>query len=725
MMSTEGCEAPGRVSGAASKALMGLVTAVSMSLGTVIVSSPANALTCANTDKGATYGGGTGTDSDPYLISSKAHLDALGNTTNSDTWKCAFRQTGDISMEASTWENKTIGNAGEMFFGSYDGGGYAITDLTISVTADGTTLYAGLFGEVYAATISGVRLSATVTKSGEDDGGAYVAGLVANAEMTAISDSSFTGSVTGTGDDDEFVGGLVGVMVEGSITNASSEGSVSSTGATGPNTRKRVGGLVGYVNRGTITDSHSSASVVGNQDEESSAGGLVGYLAGSNAEPGSITGSYATGSVQGYEGTGGLVGVAEDSTVSRSYATGSVSGRQRNGGLIGTAEDDVTVSESYATGAVTGSSVDNGGLIGNAGYVDSGDNTGTVTVARSFATGSVEAGQDAGGLIGDIGPEVSVTDSYARGSASSGSSSRAGGLAGENGGEVVRSYSTGAASGSGDVGGLVGVSPGTTSRSLWDVDSSGLTTSAGGAGVSGESTSSMKAASTFSAAGWSIASGFSTSTTWGICGPVNDGYPFLTWVHATDPCAEPDRRFEFVFVLPDGQECSAISPSVVSDGQLVALPGVDAECKTMPGSQVRGWVVSVPEDYSGIGSTQMPFAPGHEVRASGSQRFVLVPFEPMLSLTYDANVATADACRASEREFLGRTEDGRSAMAWVPRQLVAQARFPEHAVCSPPGHVLSGWRVGEETYEAGSPLPAPWATGQANGITAYAQWQAL
>ena len=120
--------------------------------------------------------------------------------------------------------------------------------------------------------------------------------------------------------------------------------------------------------------------------QASYAGGLVGDDAGS------ITGSFASGSVSGQNVVGGLVGNLEaGGSITQAYALGPVSGASQVGGLAGqvdgaavwvagqysTAEANyagpapgpATVSQTYATGAVTGSG-QVGGLVGaNAGSV--------------------------------------------------------------------------------------------------------------------------------------------------------------------------------------------------------------------------------------------------------------------------------------------------------------------------------------------------------------------
>jgi hypothetical protein len=74
-----------------------------------------------------------------------------------------------------------------------------------------------------------------------------------------------------------------------------------------------------------------------------------------------------------------------------------------------------------------------------------------------------------------------VTNCYSTGSVSGGG--YVGGLVGGNGGYITTSYSTSSVSGDRDIGGLVGDNAGIVTSSVWDVETSGLTVSDGGIGL--------------------------------------------------------------------------------------------------------------------------------------------------------------------------------------------------------------------------------------------------
>ena len=136
-----------------------------------------------------------------------------------------------------------------------------------------------------------------------------------------------------------------------------------------------AGSLVG-INVGTITSSYATGSVTGS-------GTTVGGLVGLNN--GSITSSYATGDVAGGAWVGGLVGLnGDDGTITASYATSTVTGDGLVGGLVGWNTNNIT--SSYATGDVTGNS-DVGGLVGK--------NSNTITSSYYSGIAVVLQGGDA------------------------------------------------------------------------------------------------------------------------------------------------------------------------------------------------------------------------------------------------------------------------------------------------------------------------------------------
>ncbi len=194
-------------------------------------------------------------------------------------------------------------------------------------------------------------------------------------------------------------------------------------------------------------------------------GDFVGPLAGANR--GTVSHSYATGSVSGYGCVGGLVGSNDYGVISSSYAAVSVLGGYKYlGGLAG-CNNGGTIIASYATGSVSGDILV-GGLVG--------DNSGSVTA--SYATGTVRGQKYVGGLVGNNDDDGQISASYSASEVTAGH--YIGGLAGGNEGMVGHGYAVGKLSSDGSIdaplryiGGLVGYNPGIIDSGLWDTETSG------------------------------------------------------------------------------------------------------------------------------------------------------------------------------------------------------------------------------------------------------------
>ena len=176
------------------------------------------------------------------------------------------------------------------------------------------------------------------------------------------------------------------------------------------NITRDYGGLFGY------TGEHSEIRSVGLSSVNVMAVTYVGGLVGNNG--GSISNSYAAGTVSGSANSiGGLVG-NNGGNISNSYATGTVSGAEFVGRLVGN-NNTGSISNSYAAGTVSGSANSIGGLVGwNEG-----------SISNSYAIGAVTAGTISCGGLAGINVE-SISNSYAAGEASG--TSRIGGLVGWN-----------------------------------------------------------------------------------------------------------------------------------------------------------------------------------------------------------------------------------------------------------------------------------------------------
>lgn len=301
-----------------------------------------------------------------------------------------------------------------------------------------------------------------------DGGGHVIRGLVINRraeQYTGLFGKIGPGAevknldlISGSNEGFWYVGGLAGTNA-GTVTACYSTQDVLGD--------DYVGGLLGE-NTGSVSDCYATGAVTASAtptgsivDPTESTGGLVGENSGT------VAGCFATGPVSGDVGVGGLIGESAqnpDDLCLRCYATGPVSGGACVGGLVGIVFG--TVRECFAAGTVTASVIEYergssaGGLAGV--------NYGVLT--QCFATGDVRGEVQAGGLVGG-GADVGST-------------------------AVTQCYSTGRVTATMFAGGLIGVTDPdcTVVSSFWDTQTSGLTTSAGGAG---ETTPQMKRQATF------------------------------------------------------------------------------------------------------------------------------------------------------------------------------------------------------------------------------------
>lgn len=211
-------------------------------------------------------------------------------------------------------------------------------------------------------------------------------------------------------------------------------------------------------------------------------GTFVGSLAGYSL--GRISACHAAGLVRGQHYVGSLVG-QNHASIELSSSSGIVEGGFKVGGLVG-ANIGGHVSLVHNTSAVIGTR-DVGGVAGEnmAGHIDS-----------AYSTGWVSGIEAVGGLVG----------------------------LNQNDGSLSLSYSVSEVSGFDHVGGLVGNSDkGVVISSFWDIQTSGVTESAGGAGLTSVT---MRDINTYLDAGWDFV-GETTNGTEDLWWMAEGGYPRL------------------------------------------------------------------------------------------------------------------------------------------------------------------------------------------------------
>lgn len=200
----------------------------------------------------SSYSGGSGTSSDPYILTTVSDLNKLADTPSDWGASSWFRLDADIN--GSTL-NGVIGTVAYPFKGHFNGNGHVIKNISVS----GSTVGEGvaLFGAVDGATVTDLG--------------------VVNAN---VSGATYTGA-------------LVGYAKSGNIERCYSTGRVTGTSVC-------VGGLVGENFSATIKDCYSTATV--DNSDDYATGGLIGKNSGR------VINTFASGEVSGYDYAGGLVG---------------------------------------------------------------------------------------------------------------------------------------------------------------------------------------------------------------------------------------------------------------------------------------------------------------------------------------------------------------------------------------------------------------------------------
>ena len=349
---------------------------------------------------GIPFGGGSGTSESPYLICSVTQLGNVGSHLSN-----YFNLQANLDLKNASLT--PIGSLGSPFTGTFNGNGYTLSNWNYSASISD---YIGLFARTNGATIENLTLSSfTVTATGSTMG---AGALVGSAKGTTLSKCSVTGStISGNAE----IGGLVGLIRNSTITNSAAiQVSVIGTQSGTQNSSATLGGLVGLLNSSTINHSYSTG-VVRTANAGSDLGGLVGY-----SQAGvTISESYSTCTVSGQLNgssmfVGGLVGCVfggAPNAISNSYATGTITGGEGVGGLVGTG--DLTFTNDYFGGTVNALSL-SGGILGVdlSGTAQTGtywdDTHGPATTSGSSGTGVSTSWLQSGSNLTGAGWSTSI-----------------------------------------------------------------------------------------------------------------------------------------------------------------------------------------------------------------------------------------------------------------------------------------------------------------------------
>ena len=273
------------------------VLALFLSLAMCLSMLPTMALVpmTAFAEEAPSFGGGTGTQEDPWLITSKEDLIALAvflNSGKAETFDTEatgigncygyyFKQTADIDLTDVSWE--PIGYSGGYYFaGNYDGDGHSIKNAisTGKVDPDGFAT-AGIFGWVAFGSVENLHVkNANFVATGQNNY-SYVGGIAGVCYGSFIINCSVVNSSLESkrNNNNNCAGSIVGYSTGGTFEKCAAENNQVKTMAYG-------GGFVGEVDddygvgTSTFTNCYTANCSVNSKTDDVQGVSLVGGFAG-------------------------------------------------------------------------------------------------------------------------------------------------------------------------------------------------------------------------------------------------------------------------------------------------------------------------------------------------------------------------------------------------------------------------------------------------------------
>ncbi|MDD4968937.1 MAG: Ig-like domain-containing protein [Paludibacter sp.] len=302
-----------------------------------------------------------GTATNPYKIRTIEDLKKMRDRINNQNARYANKyyqliNNLDLSNE-SAWYPIGI-NEYISFSGQFDGNNKVISGLKLSDSAD--VNFVGFFGSVRIGKILNLGVVSS-TISGKK----------------------------------EVVGGIVGLMVGGSIVNCYHRGNLGGV--------YFVGGLVGEALSLTISQSYSDGEILCAIIAGTEAGGLVGTMDFST-----ISDSYSKGKVVSYYCSGGIAGSCSNGSITNSYSESEIISNQRGsdlslaGGIAGVGFQTL-INQCYNKGNVIAYTGIAGGITANYGSLYNCYSVGNVSSIVTLSDSEYPTYATAGGIIGRNG----------------------------------------------------------------------------------------------------------------------------------------------------------------------------------------------------------------------------------------------------------------------------------------------------------------------------------
>ena len=333
------------------------------------------------------FAGGSGTEEDPYQVSTPEQLNEVRN--NLDKY---FIQINDIDMSEATSEGGIYWNDGKgwepiggyngqsKFEGEYDGGGYSIQGLYGNIS---TSYSLALFYQVSKlAVICNLKI---INSNLSNTYGGYCSG-VAVINLGTINNCVFSGNITAARE----AGGIVGCNY-GIIKNSYNLGDIKSN--------RDAGGIASENFYGIIKNCYNNGSISGGE----SSGGIANYNAGE------INGCYNTGNI-----------IISGKSSASPYSAGGICAGEGNvsGVLIEGVTSKINIESCFNIGIVKTTSDESGKIGAYLGGIVGNFSNGTLQ--KCYNSGNfdtVYTSNYVGGIVGYVGigytgSRLSIYDCY-------------------------------------------------------------------------------------------------------------------------------------------------------------------------------------------------------------------------------------------------------------------------------------------------------------------------
>ena len=292
----------------------------------------------------------------------------------------------DISLQVDftklIWESKST------FSGSFYGNGHTISGLCITEAGEEGT---GLFAKLSGAYLSDLTLADVKIMAGADHTGA-LAGYAEDSDLQYV-------TVSGIIEGGNATGGLVGSTDNATFYECVCSAEIASDGS-------GIGGIVGYAEDSSYIENGTFEgwihSLTGDADFMSGIGGIAGVVDGSTT----IDYCFQTGRVEGAMNVGGIAGFVNDGSIMASANQGTISTLGTAGGIAAVNSENGFIETCFQTGHILAADGSRETYLGGIAGISSGE------IYNCFSIGRIDAVGIAGGLVGEMAEEGTLTTGY-------------------------------------------------------------------------------------------------------------------------------------------------------------------------------------------------------------------------------------------------------------------------------------------------------------------------